>query len=240
MKSFVRFALRVLVLLLVALISALTAMRFAIHGREVSIPNLVGKTPIEAHRLTDDSGLSLISERQYYSETIPEGRIISQIPAVGTRVREGWQVRVAESLGKQRVEIPNVLGQTQRAAELNLQSRGLDVASTASLQLSGVMTDAVVAQDPPPAASGVSAPDVSLLVATSSDLPAFVMPSFSGQTLAHASAAIIGAGWKATSISSTVASVGSLGNPQSAMIVSQTPAAGSKIVLGAPISFVVR
>jgi eukaryotic-like serine/threonine-protein kinase len=240
MKSFVRFALRVLVLLLVALISALTAMRFAIHGREVSIPNLVGKTPIEARRTADDSGLSLISERQYYSDTIPEGRIISQIPAAGTRVREGWQVRVAESLGKQRVEIPNVLGQTQRAAELNLQSRGLDVASTASLQLSGVMTDAVIAQDPPPAASGVSAPNVSLLVATASDQPAFVMPSFSGQTLARASAAIIAAGWKATSISSAVTSVGSSGNPQSATIVSQTPTTGSKIVLGAPISFVAR
>ncbi len=42
MKSFFRFALIALVLLLVAMFSALMAMRFAIHGGEVSVPKLVG------------------------------------------------------------------------------------------------------------------------------------------------------------------------------------------------------
>ena len=113
MKSFFRMVLLALVLLVVALVSALTAMRFAIHGREVAIPDLVGKTPAEARRVAEDIGLQLEVERQFYSPSVAEGRILSQLPPAGTQVRRGWQVRVAESLGPQRVEIPNVLGQTR-------------------------------------------------------------------------------------------------------------------------------
>jgi eukaryotic-like serine/threonine-protein kinase len=81
MKAFFRFVLLTLVLLVVALVSALTAMRFAIHGREVSVPNLVGKTPTEARRIADAAGFQMEVERQYYSPSIPEGRMLSQLPA---------------------------------------------------------------------------------------------------------------------------------------------------------------
>src|SRR5207302_10572829 len=118
MKSFFRMTLLVLVLLLVALVSALTAMRLAIHGREVEVPKLVGLTPTEADRAAAAVGLQLIMERQYYSPQIPEGKVMSQLPEAGTHVRRGWQLRVAESLGPQRVVIPDVLGQSGRAADL--------------------------------------------------------------------------------------------------------------------------
>src|SRR5574337_848251 len=94
-----------LVLLTVALISALTAMRFAIHGREVTIPKLIGMAPVEAQRAAAPSGLQVVVERQYYSANVPEGRIMSQVPQPGTKVRRGWRIRVAESLGPQRVAI---------------------------------------------------------------------------------------------------------------------------------------
>jgi hypothetical protein len=48
MKSFFKFALLALVLVAVALVSALTAMRFAIHGQVVEVPAVVGFTPPEA------------------------------------------------------------------------------------------------------------------------------------------------------------------------------------------------
>ena len=82
-------------------------------------------------------GLQFDIERQYYSPQIPEGRIMSQLPLPGTKVRRGWQVRVAQSLGPQRVAIPDVTKESERAAELNIRRRGLDVASTAQMQLAG-------------------------------------------------------------------------------------------------------
>ncbi len=253
MKSFVRYALLALVLLVVALVSALMAMRFAIHGHEVAVPNLIGKTPVEARRIADDNGLMLVMERQYYSDAIPEGRILSQLPVAGTRVREGLELRVAESLGKQRVEIPNVMGESERAAEMNIQRRGLDVSSVAVVPLPGDSADNVVSQNPAPAASGVSSPNISLLVRQAASPVAYVMPNFAGQTLGYASSAILNAGWHSSSISANIypaetqpatalaAAPAASSLPTSAsIIVSQVPAAGSKVQVDSPISFVVR
>src|SRR5436309_8680335 len=99
MRRFFRLLLLALVLLTVALVSALTAMRIAIHGREVTIPKLVGLTPLEADRAASPSGLEVVVERQFYSPDVAEGRIMSQVPSAGVKVRRGWTVRVAQSLG---------------------------------------------------------------------------------------------------------------------------------------------
>src|SRR5690349_4921665 len=110
MRNLLRYFLMALVLLLVALVSALTAMRFAIHGREVSVPDLRGKSPAEAHRVAEENGLTVSVERSYYTPSVPEGRVLSQVPAAGTVVRRGWEVRLALSLGPQRVTVPQVVG----------------------------------------------------------------------------------------------------------------------------------
>ena len=126
MKPLFRFAMLALVMVVVAMVSALTAMRFAIHGEEVQVPTIVGMTPADAERAVAGMGLQIEVERQYYSPQIPEGRIMTQLPLPGTKVRRGWQVRVAQSMGPQRVSIPDVTGQSERAAELNIRRRGLE------------------------------------------------------------------------------------------------------------------
>src|SRR6202789_3740440 len=135
MKPLFRFAMLALVLVVVALVSALTAMRFAIHGQEVQVPAIVGLSPAEAERSVAGLGLQIDIERQYYSPRIPEGRIMTQLPLPGTKVRRGWQLRVAQSLGPLRVVIPDVSGQSEHAAELNLRRRGLELVSTAEVQI---------------------------------------------------------------------------------------------------------
>src|ERR1700741_4700144 len=134
MRSAIRFALLALVLVIVAMVSALTAMRLAIHGQEVEVPPLVGLGPAEAEREVAGLGLQLSTERQYYSPQIPEGKIMSQLPLPGTKVRRGWQVRVARSLGPTRVAIPDVTGQSEHAAELNIRRRGLEIASMGEVE----------------------------------------------------------------------------------------------------------
>ena len=194
MKAFFRFILLTLVLLVVALVSALTAMRFAIHGREVSVPDLVGKTPAEARRIADAAGFQMEVERQYYSASIPEGRILSQLPAPGTQVRRGWQIRVADSLGPQRVEIPNVLGESPRAAQINILRRGLDVGSVARIEMSGPPPDQVLGQSPAPNASGIAAPKISLLTTEAALPQAFLMPNFTGQASGRRNSGFAGFG----------------------------------------------
>jgi beta-lactam-binding protein with PASTA domain len=254
MKPLFRFAMMALVLVVVALVSALTAMRFAIHGQEVEVPAIVGKTPAEAERAVAGLGLQIEVEREYYSPQIPEGRIMTQMPPPRTKVRRGWQVRVARSLGPQRVVIPDVTKQSERAAEWNIQRRGLEVASTAEMQLPGTPADQVLAQSPPANASEVEAPRTSLLVTVAADPPAYVMPSFVGQPLGTASRTLQDAGFKlgnvsiapppANSAASTTGPAVPISAPAqpspASVIVAQTPPAGQKVAAGAVVNLEVR
>lgn len=201
MKSAIRFATLALVLVLVAMVSALTAMRFAIHGQEVAVPPLVGMTPAEAERAIGGLGLQMSIERQYYSATIPDGRIMSQLPLPGTKVRRGWQVRLAQSLGPTRVTIPDVTGQSEHAAELNIRRRGLDVASVAEMEVPGIPPDQVLAQNPPAKTADVLAPNINLLLTADAQPQAFVMPSFIGQPLGTVSQTLQEAGFKLGNVS---------------------------------------
>ena len=257
MKSFVRFALLALVLVVVAMVSALTAMRFAIHGQEVAVPRLVGLTPADAERAVDGLGLQMEIERKYYSAQVPEGKIMSQLPLPGTKVRRGWQLRVAQSLGPMRIAIPDVAGQSERAAELNIRRRGLEVASTAEMQMPGRPADQVLAQSPPANASQVAAPKISLLVAGAVDSPAYVMPTFVGQPLGSVSRVLQDSGFRLGNVSVAAAPAqssptpgepGSPATPQAAapqpspasLVVSQTPPAGQKVVAGSVVNLEVR
>jgi eukaryotic-like serine/threonine-protein kinase len=249
MKSLLRFALVALVLMMVALASAVITMSLAIHGAEATVPNLVGMSAADGERLVANLGLNLVVERQYYSTVVSEGRIMTQVPAAGTRVRRGWQVRVAQSLGPQRVAIPDVLGQSGRAADLNIRRRGLDVSSVAYLQLPENTADQVVAQSPPANANGVSAPRISLLIGASSQPQSFVMPSFIGQPLGTVNLALLDAGFHVgavTVVSALPESTSSITpvQPQqpspASFIVSQAPAPGQRVNAGATINFEVR
>ena len=255
-----------LVLVIVAMVSALTAMRFAIHGQEVAVPPLVGLAPAEAERAAAGLGLQMAIERQYYSPQIPEGRIMSQLPLPGTKVRRGWQVRVAQSLGPTRVAIPDVTGQSEHAAELNIRRRGLDVAALAEMQAPGLPADQVIAQSPPANATQVLAPKISLLVTVAAQPQTFVMPSFVGQPLGSANRTLQDEGFKLGNVSvaapvvpadaenpstneagetpatplPTTPSITPAQPTPASIIVSQAPAAGQKIVAGTTVSFEVR
>ncbi|HZS72848.1 MAG TPA: hypothetical protein VFA13_13510, partial [Candidatus Acidoferrum sp.] len=54
-----RMVLLIFILASAAFLSAITAMRIAIHGREVTMPNLVGKNVSEANRIVTSRGLVL-------------------------------------------------------------------------------------------------------------------------------------------------------------------------------------
>ena len=237
-----------LVLMTVALVSALTAMRLAIHGREVTIPKLVGMSPLEAERAGAASGLLVVIERQFYSADIPEGRIMTQMPPPGTKVRRGWSIRVAQSLGPQRVAIPNVTGGSERVAELNIRRRGLSLGSIAHVSLPDVVLDQVLSQSPPANASGVSAPKINLLVGDGPEPAIYVMPNLTGQPLGSAMLALQDAAIKVGKVSvlppppqTAPVAPSAVSEPSAAsMIVTQTPAPGQKIAAGSAVNFEVR
>lgn len=229
MRRIFRLLFLALVLVLVALLSMLTAMRMAIHRSEVAVPRLVGLAPAQAERLANDNGLLLQVENRFYSSEVAEGKVASQLPLPGVRVRRGWRVRVAQSLGPQRTTIPNLVGQSRRAAEMNIARRALEVGSVARVRLPDVPPEQVVAQSPAPNSPDVTSPKIYLLVNASDTAKEMIMPDFVGRHLAEASDAIDEAGLKLITDAQQSAS----GGPSA--VLRQSPAPGQRVTAGATV-----
>jgi beta-lactam-binding protein with PASTA domain len=189
MKRFFTLLLGALAMLAVSLVSAFITMRLAIHGREAVVPSLTGLTVQDATRAASSKGLNVTLENRFYSSDVPPGRIIAQDPPPGMRVRRDWPVRITESLGGQRVNIPDLTGESERAATVSIRRLALELGTVAHLAVGGD-PDVVIAQTPPVNSSGVDGPRVSFLVSDTGPDPAqqqaYVMPSLLGLTYSAA------------------------------------------------------
>ena len=190
--NFFQVASLLLLLVAVALMAAIVTMHFAIHGAEVEVPALKDMTVADALSETAGLGLNLDVDNRYYSGDIAAGHILSQSPAPGTVVRREWHVRVAESLGPQKVDVPDAVGVDERVASLELQRAGLVVGEIARLPYKAAAEGTVIAQDPPAHAQGIEQPSVNLLVAAPDDQTpdGYVMPDFTAWPILSANAAL--------------------------------------------------
>ena len=231
-----KYFLLALMLLMVATLSALTAMRLAIHGGEVKVPKIIGMTPEDAAAILTDRGLIMDVQDRFYSPEVSEGKIMSQAPSPDAVVRRAYRVRVAVSLGPQRALIPDLIGKSGRTAEISVQRRGLEVGTVAVLHLPDFPPDQVVAQSPAPNANIMTSPKVSLLVSAPADEQSYVMPNFVGQHLADASHAISEVGLRIGKIEGLDST--SLGkNPSSGLIIArQSPAPGARVSPGMTVT----
>jgi beta-lactam-binding protein with PASTA domain len=179
---FFRMASVVMLLIAVALLSAVTTMHFAIHGAEVKVPALKGMTVAEARSQAAGMGLNLDVDNRYYSADIAAGHILTQSPAPGTVVRREWHVRIAESLGPQKVDVPDTIGTDARVAALKLRRAGLEVGVTAKIPWPNAQDGTVLAQDPPAHSQGIAQPSINILVAAHDDASpdGYVMPDLTG------------------------------------------------------------
>lgn len=245
-----RFLLILLMLAGLALLSAIVTMHFAIHGAEVTVPNFKGLTIAQATSKAASLGLNLSVENHYFSADVPAGHVSGQSPAPGTVVRRQWHVQLAESLGPQRIAVPNLIGLDQRAASIQLRADSLDLGATAQMPWAYAPDGSTIAQNPAPGAAGVARPSVSLLLAAPPDqtAPAFVMPNFVGQPFTAAAAAITHAGLKLAPMKPTPAPIPAA-NPGSTQpmqpltpvgsILSQIPQPGQRVDASIPIQFTV-
>jgi beta-lactam-binding protein with PASTA domain len=248
-KNFFQVGSLVMLLVTVALISAFTTMHFAIHGAEVEVPRFTGMTVAEARSQAAGMGLNLNVDNRYYSGDVTAGHILTQSPAPGTVVRRAWRVRVAESLGAQKVDVPDTVGGDQRLAVVKLRRVGLDVGQVVELPTARAAEGAILAQDPPAHAQGIARPTVNLLVAAAgSDAPdAFLMPDLTGMLLGPAQAELARVGIQALPPAFVDVHVPPVGAPGSAprppvrpgSILAQQPAAGSRIEQSMPVKLTV-
>src|ERR1700761_8063262 len=128
-----QFVLVVLMLAVLAMVSAVVTMHFAIHGAEVSVPDFKDLTVAEATSKAASMDLEVDVDNHFYSVDIPAGRIVNQSPAPGSVVRREWHVRLTASLGPQKTAIPKVTVSPQRLASIDIRRVGLELGQIAEM-----------------------------------------------------------------------------------------------------------
>jgi beta-lactam-binding protein with PASTA domain len=91
---------------------------------EVDVPQLTGLTRQEAEAKLAEAGLVAGEVTSEPSDTVPEGRLISQAPATG-RIEKGEPVAFVISTGKRLVEVPPVTGRSEDEATTAITDAGL-------------------------------------------------------------------------------------------------------------------
>ncbi len=94
---------------------------------EVAVPELAGLSLQEAEHKLEEEGLGFRVSGEIYSADVPVNHIVSHDPTAGRIVRQERIVELVISAGPQFVEIPPLVGRTEREARMILNDLGLEM-----------------------------------------------------------------------------------------------------------------
>jgi serine/threonine-protein kinase len=205
-----------------------------LYVEEVRVPDFTGKTLEEAEILAGKAHVRLDSPDKRYDETIPANRVVSQRPAAYERVKMNSKVTLVVSLGKEIVEMPDLLGMDLREALLELERLELEPGAQSRDYSDEVEANKVASQSP---AAGVQVEKGSMVEIVLSDGPEpllVTIQDFRGMNMAQAESLLTVSGLVKGRVTEEVRE-----GAEPGIIVSQWPEPGQLVTLGSAVDFVV-
>ena len=101
------------------------------HGKNKTVPNVVGKSFAEAEKILDNNGFDVKVQDSIYTDTTAKGSVLRQVPEGDAIVKVSRTVWL--TVNRQvppTVEMPNLKDFSFRNAELQLKNMGLRVGDT--------------------------------------------------------------------------------------------------------------
>ena len=198
-------------------------------NKEVPVPDVRGMSESAAAAAIQDAGLAVGTPGEEYSNTVPVGQVIRQNPAAGASVAPDTVVTFVLSMGPQPVDVPDVVGMTEEAAQTALEDAGLALGTPDYPYSDTIPAGEVISQDP---VAGTSvAPGTAVALTVSAGPEPVPVPDVVNMTQSAAQSAIEAAGLNATitlDYSDTV---------PNGIVISQNPPAGTSVAPGSAVSF---
>ena len=118
---------RAIAILIVLLIVATSWYRISGPGNKIVVPSLAGMSQAQAAKAAAELGLTVEVTQEVFSEDVPKGKVLTSNPAGGGRVAIAGTVNLIISKGKDRIEVPNLVGLTVESATAVLKSNSLKI-----------------------------------------------------------------------------------------------------------------
>jgi len=222
---------RAIALLIVLLIIGTSWYRISGPGNKIVVPSLAGMSQAQAANVAGELGLKVDVIQEVFSEDIPKGKVITSDPAGGGRVEIAGTVHLIVSKGKDRIEVPDLIGLTVEAAAAALKSSNLKIGRVTERYSdtfeAGLLIDGV------PGSGSPVRKDSSVDLIVSKGLEQVDLTNFQGKTSDQAQSELTAAGLIVNSkyeYSDTVP-IGT--------VMSQSPSDVSTIGKGATISLII-
>jgi len=113
-----------------------------------NVPQIVGRTQAEAQQRVGDARLTVGSVTGAFSETVPQGQVISTSPVAGTALRRSGSVTLLISRGRQPIKIADWTGQPVDKAVAALTAAKLKVDAPTQAWSDTVPKGSVISQTP--------------------------------------------------------------------------------------------
>jgi serine/threonine-protein kinase len=152
----------------------------------VSIPDLTGKTTEEAREMLLTKKLSLVKSGMQLHERIDKGRIISQDPLPGSRIKINKIVKVVLSAGREIVVMPRFIGRSLQAVSQQLPEMGLGKGKISHVHTPAYAAGKIIAQSPAPNEEVARGSRVSFLVSQGDREKKYLMPDLIGKRATEA------------------------------------------------------
>ncbi len=193
--------------------------------------SVTGMSLREASAKLTQAGFKTASKRQP-SSTVAAGRVISSEPSAGSEVQVGSTITLTVSSGPAPVRVPDVIGQSQSAAEATLTNAELGLGTVTQRTSTTQQPGTVLAQSPGTGSALHAGDKVNLVVAQAPKETA--IPNVVGQDATAAAATLGQAGFTPKTKTETVSEQTQVG-----IVLSQNPAAGTNARKGATVKLTV-
>ncbi|MBQ9022276.1 MAG: PASTA domain-containing protein [Eggerthellaceae bacterium] len=92
--------------------------------KDVTVPDLKGKTRADAEKALSDVGLVGVASNPEESTEVNPGCVFKQSVAAGTKVKEGTNIAFTVAVAPSEAEVPNVVGKSRDDAKTDIEKAG--------------------------------------------------------------------------------------------------------------------
>ncbi len=170
-------------LVAVATLSGYVAMLWFMEEDRVAVPRAVGLDSVAAEALIREVGLTPRVVAEEFSAAIAKGRVTSQRPTRGTRLKLGSEVRLILSRGTDQLAAPDLAGVTVAQAKRILAEAGLILGPVTPIHSDAHARELIIAQEPAAGAPVIRGATVRLLQSLGPLEETLVMPDLRGREL---------------------------------------------------------
>lgn len=187
-----------LIIIIAAVVAAIVlglVVAFAtglLGGKEIEAPSFKGMTLEEAQEAATEYDLKVKKGDEVVSEDVEKGKIVSQDPEEGTKIKTGSTIKVNISKGLGDGDVPNLVGKKQDELASYLEAAGFSLGSVTS-EAGEEESGTVIRQDPAAGSTAEKGTAINVVVSDGSKAQA-VVPYLVGKTIGDAQAALKNAG----------------------------------------------